>query len=342
MTVVAAADVSASVRRILFRCDGGQRQGWGHLSRCISLARHLRTVAPRTQITFWGHYDAFACQLLTQYGLPTLSTPLPSMDSNGVAATRAACFDFDVLLLDSYVFEQHYVDGLKQQTFRLALMDDEQRHDLTGVDLVICFRVGAEKLNYGARHQLLGPSYFPVKPELISLREHNLTLPVNRPLERLTVFLSGGDIGAKYLPTVLQALAPANLQIAYLAPHVLDSSTSAQAQHFALTPAIESIYAQSDLVICGGGLTKYECAYACIPNACLSLTALQDQDTKIVAAQGFTLDLGLAEKMAPSRLCRQITEFIHDPRARMAQCKAFASKLNANGPYHVARTLLAL
>ncbi|WP_448254744.1 hypothetical protein [Ottowia oryzae] len=294
------------------------------------------------QIVFWGDYDAFAARLLSQYRLSVLLTPAPALDAGGVADTRAVCSDFDVVLLDSYALDQRYIDGLKGRACRLALMDDDQRHDLNGADLVICFRAGAEALDYGARCQLLGPSYFPAKPELSTLRACNLSLPADRPIERVLVFLSGGDLGAQYLPAVLHALDSAGVRVSYLAANPLPSLASQQARHIALTPAIESVYAQCDLVLCGGGLTKYECAFAGIANACLSLTTLQNQDTRIMATLGFTLNLGLAERLVPNQLRRKISNFIRNPGARAVQRRAFASHWDADGPHRAAQALLAL
>lgn len=337
---ILAKNIGAS--RFLFRCDGDQAQGLGHLARCMSVARNLRIEAPGIQIMFWGLYDPFARQLLAAYNLPILPAPVPTMSASGVIDTRSACANFDVLLLDSYAIDQDYINGLKQRDCRLALLDDDQRHDLSEADMVICFRAGAEELNYGSRHQLLGPSYLPAKPELRTLRDRNLSLPIDRPVEHALVFLSGSHIGSPFLPPLLQALASIGVRASYLALETLPLSSSAHAQHVALTPAIELIYAQTDFVICGGGLTKYECAYAGIPNACLSLTALQNQDTQIMAKQDFTLDLGLAESLQPDRLCGQIAEFIHNPEALAAQRNAFAFKLDSDGPRRVAQALLAL
>ncbi|WP_354445423.1 hypothetical protein [Ottowia thiooxydans] len=264
------------------------------------------------------------------------------MDTSGIARTREVCRNFDVLVLDSYETHQSYIDGLKHLACRLALIDDDQRHDLSGADMVICFRAGSEKLDYGARHQLLGPSYLPVKPELHALRSHNLTLEETRPIEQVLVFLSGSSMGAKHLQSVLQALDSTRIEVSYLAQGELPFMSSYRAKYIPFTPAIESVYAQSDFVISGGGLTKYECAYACITNACLSLTDLQDQDTREMAAQGLTLDLGPADTSDIARIRRQIHEFISDPKALSAQRKAFASKLDPEGPRRVAQALSAL
>ena len=327
--------------RVLFRCDGNAATGLGHLSRCVNLARYLQREAPATQNVFWGNYDDFSVSLLARYGLPTLSAPLPGNDNEGITLTRNVCAAFDVLLLDNYGIDQHYINGLKQQPFRLALIDDDQRHNLRGADLVICIRSGAEVLDYGARHQLLGPSFTLVKPELHPIRERNLALFPERPIKRILVFLSGGQLGMNILPTVLKALDTRGLEVSYLASRALLTSPP-YARHIALTPGIEAIYAETDFVICGGGLTKYECAYAGISNACISLTTLQDEDTKIMATQGFTLDLGRAEDIKSSRLHDQIAEFINNPTKLVTQRQAFASKLNGDGPRQVAQMLLSL
>lgn len=328
--------------RILFRCDGGQTHGLGHLTRCLSLARSVLAESPQAQVAFWGNYDNFARSLLTQHGMTELTTPVPANGADSIASTRTVCAGFDVLVLDSYTIDQHYIDGLKQQPFRLALIDDDQRHDLVSADLVVCFRAGAQRLDYGSRQQLLGTSYLLVKPELRVLREHNLSFPPDRAIERVLVFLSGSSAGAEHLPTVLQALDSTGIEVAYLSPGEPRSHIQTRARHLALTPTIESVYAQADFVICGGGLTKYECAYAGIANACLSLTALQDEDTQAMAAQGLTLDLGLAATLNPTHLRRQIVGFMRNPEALAAQRRAFATKLHSDGSRHVARALLSL
>lgn len=327
------------IPRILFRCDGNQVKGLGHLTRCASLARHLLSEAPDAQVVFWGSYDTFARNLLTRYGLPTLSIAVPPSDVTGLSATLTVCANFDVLLLDSYNLNQGYIDGLKQQSCRLALIDDEQCHDLSSVDLVICFRAGAETMDYSAHRQLLGPTFMLVKPELRPLRERNLELAAERTISRVLVFLSGGYLGHELLPRVLASLDIFGLEVSYLSSHLIHTSAFT---HIALTPDIETAYANTDFVICGGGLTKYECAYAGIPNACLSLTGLQSEDTQIMAARGFTLDLGLASELKSRHLREQVIDFINNPAALAAQRQAFASKLDGSGPNQVAKTLLSL
>lgn len=332
----------ATGRRILFRCDGTKATGLGHLTRCIALARSLLAESPGTSCVFWGHFDNFANALLARYNLHEALQPPPQGNANGITATWEACLGFDTLVLDSYGLDQTYIDALKHRPCRLALIDDDQRHDLSGADLVICFLAGAQVLNYGARQQFLGPSYLPVKPEFHALRKRNLALPAERDIHRVLVFLSGGHMGENLLLPVLDALSLPAIELTYLASKALTPGHWAHAKHLPLTPDIESVYEQVDFVVCGGGLTKYESAFCAIPNACLSLTTLQHSDTLAMAAQDLTLDLGMASELDPSRLRSQLTGFISNPVAIVAQRQAFASKLDNEGQKRVAMALLSL
>ena len=331
-------------RRVLVRCDGNELTGLGHLSRCINLARSILANQSSTQIAFWGRFDLFARKLLAHYGLPILQDINIQVDDEyfGAAATLKVCAEFDVLLVDSYLIDQNYVDALKHQTTRLVLIDDEQRLDLSDADLVICFRAGYEKFNYRAKHQLIGPSYLPVKPEFHALRKHNLTLSPTRLVERILIYISGARLGDRYLPSILNALDFPGITITYLAAEAIPELSNGRVRHITFTPDIESVYSDIDFVVCGGGLTKYECAFMGIANACISLTTLQKQDTEMMAAQEFTLDLGYAKNFEASDFCQEISNFIKNPNRLSAQRHAFASKIGSDGTKQIVQAIRSL
>lgn len=327
-----------AVRRILFRCDSGAETGFGHFSRCLNLARTLRGRSSASEVCFWGRYDDFSTGLLRHYGIERLTAPEQGCTAAELPATLAASEGFDALVLDSYGVEQAYLDALKGRRCRLAVLDDDQRHDLSGADLVICFRAGAEALKYGARREALGIGYLVVKPELREIREKNLAAPA-RAVRKVLVFLSGRDPGLRVLEGVLEAVSLPGLQVSYLARA---AQPRVAARHLPLSPQVEAAYAQADFVVCGGGLVKYESAYCGLPNACLSLTALQDADTRVMAERQLTLDLGPLEAFEPARCARQVAAFLADPRAIGTQRDAFATKLTTDGSERVADLLLSL
>src|SRR6185503_9992229 len=132
-------------------CDGSV--GFGHFSRCLSLARVLRARSRGAQVAFWGRYDAFAERTLRRYRIPRLKAPARGYAARDAAAALAASQDFDLLLVDSYHPEQAYLDALQGRPCKLAVMEDRHVLDLSGADLVICFRAGAELATHGAKKE---------------------------------------------------------------------------------------------------------------------------------------------------------------------------------------------
>ena len=60
---------------------------------------------------------------------------------------------------------------------------------------------------------------------------------------------------------------------------------------------MEKYLENTDVAITGGGLTKYECAYNCIPNASLTQNFDQDAEAQTFANAGLTYYLGMAENL---------------------------------------------
>ena len=75
---------------------------------------------------------------------------------------------------------------------------------------------------------------------------------------------------------------------------------------------MEKYLEKTDVVITGGGLTKYECAYSCIPNASLTQTVEQDEEVQTFANAGLTYYLGMAVNLdlKKDKVVKKLKEFI--------------------------------
>ena len=329
--------------RILIRCDCDGSVGFGHFSRCLSLARVLRAQARSSQLAFWGRYDAFAERALKRYRIPRLHAPARGYAARDAAAALAASRGFDVLLIDSYRPEQAYLDALQGQRCKLAVMEDRQVLDLSGADLVICFRAGAERASHGATQEALGLDYLIVKPELRAIRRRNLARRAWRVRNTL-VFFTGRDADPALLKKAVRATIAAlpDSKVSYLTKdgrplRGLDGAAPRRSR-----PDIEKLYAEADLIVTGGGLVKYESAYCGIPNVALPQTALQNQDTKILTARNLSFDLGMANRINVDAVAKRLASFVGDGRALAAQRRAFRTAMDADGTRRLAGRLLAL
>ncbi len=326
---------------VLVRCDANGAVGLGHLSRCLSIALAIRTIDPDARILFCGDYGAFALQLLAHHRFERLEVPAMPCTAAGADTMQAASADCDLLLLDSYAIEQSFIDRLVRRRCRLAVLDDLQQLDLSQVDIVACFRAGAERHDYHAAQQALGPAYLPVRPELASLRDHHLALPRERPIERALVFLSGANPSIELLVDLVHCVRCCGLQVAYLTADGLALPDCNGAEPLPPTFDMHRYFGATDLLVCGGGISKYEAAYCGIANACLSLTALQDADTRAMAALDLTLDLGPAQPWDQQRVRQRLQGFLADPAQRARQRTAFETRLVSDGTERLARRLLA-
>jgi UDP-2,4-diacetamido-2,4,6-trideoxy-beta-L-altropyranose hydrolase len=329
--------------RILIRCDCDGSVGYGHFSRCLSLARVLRASARSAQVVFWGRYDAFAERTLRRYRMARLKLAARGYGERDAPAALSASRDFDLLLIDSYRPAQAYLDALSNRSCKLAVMDDRHALDLSRADLAICFRAGAERRPHGARREALGLRYLIVKPELRAIRRRNLARRP-RPIRGALVFFSGREAGPAMLGKAVHAtlLALPEAQVRYITPDGRPLAGLARAQARGPRPDIERLYAEADLVVTGGGLVKYEAAYCGIPNVALSQTALQHQDTRVLAARHLTHDLGLAQGFDVAAVARRLARFADGSASLAAQRRAFGSAIDADGTRRLAATLLAL
>jgi spore coat polysaccharide biosynthesis predicted glycosyltransferase SpsG len=326
--------------RLLFRCDSGADVGFGHFTRCLGLARTAREVDPRAQIAFWGRFDAFALGLLARHGVPAVE---PSPDGFTLAdapALLAVARGYDAVVLDSYEAAQDYVDALATGPARLCVVDDMHVLDLSRADLAICFRAGAEATPYGARREALGLRWLAVPPELRAVREANLQREEWR-VQRVLVFLSGRAADPTLLAALVHVAALPGADLTYITRDGRPLPGVAPARVVAPGPGVEDLYRDADFVVCGGGLVKYESAYCGVPNACVSQTGLQAEDTRRMAARGLTLDLGDADAFDPTGAGARLRAFATDAAAVQRQRAAFRGILDTDSPRHLARLLLS-
>jgi spore coat polysaccharide biosynthesis predicted glycosyltransferase SpsG len=223
------------------------------------------------------------------------------------------------------------------------VMEDRHALDLTGADLVICFRAGAELEPHGAKREALGLRYLIVKPELLQIRRRNLARKV-KIIRNTLVFFTGRETDPGLLKKAVIATLAAlpGSRVSYITKDGRSLKGLDGATPRCSRPDIEKLYAEADLIVTGGGLVKYESAYCGIPNVALSQTALQDQDTRTLATRNLTFDLGMADRSDISDVAARLARFANGSPELKAQRRAFRSRISANGTQRLAKILLSL
>ncbi|OUR64361.1 hypothetical protein A9Q79_07980 [Methylophaga sp. 42_25_T18] len=264
----------------------------------------MKYLESNVELIFNGNFNLFATTLLSSSDIPFIST-------NDLREYRE-----HMLVLDDYNITQVDIDAIRQQVNTFIKIDDFNNFDLSKLDLVINFRLNAEMMTYTSPKKCLGLEYFPFKLSLRDIREKNIHTE-KLELQNIFIFIGGGDetnAGKKLVRIVDETVS--NKQI-----FLVDKNTSRQhtqqlsrnsVTYLPLISEIEKYYSNADIFITGGGLSKYEVAYCCIPNAAISQNEGQAVDTQIFAKENLTYDMGLVELLDsnPELVKSSIQEFL--------------------------------
>jgi spore coat polysaccharide biosynthesis predicted glycosyltransferase SpsG len=264
--------------------------GFGHLTRCLSLADAFRGAGVDAEI--WAAADRSPAQSLPQgvrlldwYGLP-----------DGLMAEAARAYG---VLLDSFRIGTAEIERISQINRRTAVIDDfPRRQYFTGV--VIDWTVAAEHFAYPVRHSdvsyLLGSRYCALRQEFNRVAEREFS----DPPRSLLVSFGGCDIRSLTVPVVamLQQEFPALEKLVVVGPGFPKTELHALENHSTVfhTAAdgdlMQTLMARADIAVAGGGQTLYEFASQGLPPVMTGLVEDQKDDIRGFAEAGFGIDAG--------------------------------------------------
>lgn len=292
------------ISRLVFICDGNKKVGFGHLSRCLTMAGAMSENVP--EIYFYGDLNTQASDRVDKAGFSILGAL--NLD------------DCTAVIVDCYKQTESSLFALKKQSANLLVVDDFDSYRFEFIDLIINARVGAEKfVNSGDKH-ILGAQFFPFSPHLKQVRENKLQR-VHKLSKITNVLLIIGASDRFFITdTLLNAIDQILIgaQITVLAgskPNVALKHNTLCYRSFVNN--IAEYYNSHDVVINGGGAVKYESGFCLLPNAAISQTTDQRDDTIILAEQKLCFDLGLAEEINVKELMNNLKTFLSDEELKM-------------------------
>lgn len=315
-------------KKIRVITDATDETGFGHASRCLNIASAVLEAAPDTQIVFEGAYSEPAYIRITSAGFRT-------------SATGTIWTEDELILHDRYGLKQSDVNALRASASVLVVIDDFQLLDLSISDCVINFRVNAENLfHYGSPNDLLGLNFFPVPRGLKSVRKANVDASICA--NKILVFVGGGATAEdEYTLATTCVEARPFAEVVLVTRHHAQIPTNFKLRCEAPRDSIAEFLDWADVLVCGGGLTKYEAGYCGKPSACISQTDGQDQDTKILANNSLTFDLGTRSQTPVNALLQNLDRFF-DPKNLASIRQACLDTYVENSDRQVAQALLSL
>jgi len=268
-----------------------------------------------------GDFGAFAQDMLGTYGFEMIACAEDQPTAQALINRTQAD---DLLIIDHYGINDDFLQTISDANRRPVYFVDEDRLDYHQKALaLISIRLSGQEMDLErfAVPLFSGAEFLVVNPDFRSVRQHHAEQPITHPVQRVTVFLSGtqGQLDhERRLINMLDRVAP-QTHITLITSH-LDAHHGWMRQNpqsvfraQAPTPHMARHLEHTDLLICGGGLLKYEAAFCGIPSAICSLVELQHKDTLEFCARGLAWDLGLAADTTSNhdlehRLTRILTE----------------------------------
>lgn len=238
--------------------DASPKTGYGHLYRSLLVGETCRKrhgLGLRALLAD-GHDAA-----------PLIAAGIDHGQRPGTVSDRVLTFtgpDAGPLLLDSYSVSTADLSRLRQKGYRIVMFDDGNRLGTYDVDLLIDSAPGAEGFGYtsnGNTQFLLGPDYFPLRPEFTDTTSADTTHG-----EGGIVITFGGSDPDDATAHVFDAFASLEgiRQTYILGPGYrgrVSASNASPDQTVLHSPSrMADVLSGADIVVLGGGGTAMEAA----------------------------------------------------------------------------------
>lgn len=311
---------------VAFRTNGSAMVGLGHLRRCLTLARELRTRGCQTPFVVTG--GPSAGRLLRNEGIDAvLVEPADDYDL-GETFKYATAWRAGLLVVDSYAVREA---AFARPVVPVAAIDDRADRYLP-VELVVNGAADAERVIYrtAARTKLLlGPKYILLRDEF-SQRPNR---EIGECVQRVLVTVGGGDseaLTARLVAWTREALRGIRMDVVlgpFFRAGVVREVESQAKKGGGVTlhrnpSSIRDLMMAADLALCGGGQTTYELAAAGTPTVAMLVAQNQEGNLSGLSRQGTLIwaasagDPEVKEKVVGSLLTLALDQ---QKRARMSQ-----------------------
>ncbi len=321
--------------RVIVRADASVATGAGHVMRCLTLARALRSRAFEVSFVSRGH-EGNLNHIVSQAGffVHELGPSAPNDEAEEVARTVGR--PFEVLVVDHYALGAPFTRPFIERGVKVLVIDDLANrvhacHWLLDQNLVEGFERRYDGLVPPQASQMLGPRFALLREEFASQR-----VVRGGPVAKLLLSFGGTDpqdvttrtIDA--LRTFVWAPWEADVVIGETNPHraaVEDlCRLDARLRLHVQTSRMAALMGEADLMVGAGGSTHWERCALGLPAVVVSLAENQRPTTAYLASLGACVDLGDAATVTTERIAREVMALLGD-RSRLAELALAAARL---------------
>jgi UDP-2,4-diacetamido-2,4,6-trideoxy-beta-L-altropyranose hydrolase len=330
----------------VFRTHAGYRTGFGHLRRCLTLARALQSAG--AAVRFVVNDEPAVLGVLAKHAVEAVAVSDADWRDLRQTLGLAAEWSADALVVDSY---EAPVDRLVGIGVRVVAVIDDLADRPLPVTIVVNGAAHAHHLGYRVGPDTilcLGLEYVLLRAEFAGEPEREVPPRIRRAL----VTVGGADqtlLTPSLIAWAREALDGASLDV--LVGPFWSSEARAAAERAAGEghdvvlhedpEDIRALMLSCDVALSGGGQTVYELAATATPSVAIrlfdnqtgNLRALSRQDALLWTGDASDTDLG-------SKIVRALKSLDADPSRRKTLGTRARSLVDGNGASRVAEVLL--
>ena len=295
-------------------CLANNKIGYGHLNRCLSLARTFKKKRWNIKFNILGDSSSTRIIRKNKFGGSSYYT-FNNLLKNTLSKTNGY-FKTKIILLDitheSILSKKNkliqLIHFIKKNSFKLIIIDSFGSSSLNHmlnkinieIDILIIPYFSSLKPPENAKLKLIGPKYFIFSKYYMKLKKRK----INRLAKNILVTCGGSD-PKKITTLILESLSKINKSLnikVVIGPLFKDSFTkklnlirfkNKQIVTFIHNPShLRDHMLWSDLTISTSGLTKYELAITGTPSIILSIDNYHNDMNRFFKKIGSTFDLG--------------------------------------------------
>lgn len=281
-----AADLPA----VLFRCDGGQADGLGHVMRCRTLAQAFKAAGVDVVRVLTHSPDGVGADKLREADLSVELSPAYAGEPDdrnatlNVARALSRSGRRTIMVGDSRRPDAAYWSACREAAFLVVVDDDAERQ--LDADVIVNPHVGVSEAAYqglavdtsalvlaGPTYNLIGPAYFGCSGRDSSDRLHVLITMGGEDPEDRTSWLLQELSGLLRDCDVTVVVGPA-----HPSPSTVAGTAASYAPHASILRNVadmRSLMVRADIALTAGGTTCYELAAMGVPQIGIVLEAHQ-------------------------------------------------------------------
>ncbi|MBZ5653917.1 MAG: UDP-2,4-diacetamido-2,4,6-trideoxy-beta-L-altropyranose hydrolase [Acidobacteriia bacterium] len=338
---------------LLIRADASVAIGTGHAMRCLALTQAWQDAGGRVTFVMAESTPAIEERLRSEgIGLVRIDgVPGSDFDHEQLIAL-ARTHRPSWVVVDGYEFDAAYQRTLKNEGFKVLLIDDNGRPGSFTADVVLNQNVHAQECLYKNRETytrlLLGPKYALLRREFVSAPDCREISSIGR---KLLVSMGGSDpdnVTCRVMEAIEQ-VEVADLQVAVVAggsnPHLASIGESvAKSSHSCRilnnVTDMPALISWADLAISGAGTVCWEYCALGLPAVLVAVAENQIPNAEALHAAGAARLVAGGSQFAIGEMAQLITRLVNSRSERFALSRTAHTLVDGGGAGRIISMLL--